>query len=352
MARKIKKNEQCELCRMRPSVYCIKRNDHTVNLCDGCYDLLIKESIDRPKQFYPKELYAFLKKSIYGQDKALKKVATGVYQHYYMSSKRMKANMLIMGPTGTGKTEIARQLTRFLDQPVLIEDTSIYTPAGYKGKDLDDMIQDLFDLCEQDKEKTENAIIILDEFDKVTTQVDHESKLHLATQQALLKILEGKKVSVRNIKERKIEYINTSRILFICMGSFSTNTDYRQINNIGFILHSNDSIKSHNDKLLMNGLIPELLGRFPYIIELEPLTKSRLYDLIMKSDISFLKEYSAMFYLQNMEIEWSEKTVRQLCEEAYKRQTGVRGVQQAIQEIIEDFIFEIDRYTETKKIKI
>lgn len=352
MAQKEKKSGQCELCRMHPSVYCIKHNGHTVNLCTGCYDTLIKENTDDLKKFYPKELYNFLKKTIIGQDKALKKVAIGVYQHYFMSSKRMKANMLIVGPTGTGKTEIARQLTRFLDRPVLIEDTSVYTPAGYKGKDLDDMIQDLFDFCEQDKEKTETAIIILDEFDKVTTQVDHESKLHLATQQALLKILEGKNIGVRNIRERKIEYINTSRILFICMGSFAVDADHKKESSIGFIFHPNDRLKSHNEELLTKGLIPELLGRFPYIVKLEPLTESGLYELVMESDISFLKEYSAMFYLQNMEIEWSKKTVRQLCEEAYKKQTGVRGVQQAIQEKIEDLIFEIDSQTEMKKIKI
>ena len=197
-----------------------------IQVCPTCYQIVKIES-DRHKtknivndpKYTLDRIYQMLSDSVIEQNHAMQQIALTIYKHI-QQKELIRTNALIVGPTGSGKTEVARQVEKYCgkDYPVLIEDISAYTPAGYKGNDLSEMVQHAYDISDSNKEKTERAIIFLDEFDKII-EIDTENGLNFLMQKSLLKFVEGRKVPVTK-RDGQVEYIDTSHMLFICLGAF------------------------------------------------------------------------------------------------------------------------------------
>lgn len=225
------------------------------------------------------------------------------------------------------------------DYPVLIEDISAYTPAGYKGNDLSEMVQHAYDISDSNKEKTERAIIFLDEFDKII-EIDTENGLNFLMQKSLLKFVEGRKVPVTK-RDGQVEYIDTSHMLFICLGAFPELIKNRECSKIplGFT-ETKGQMESISvfQELKNDGMISELLARFRAIIQLNKLSPKSLYNIVIaKKDM--WQEYHSLFYEQGKNLTITKETLQNACYDAYKNGTGVRGVHQELEMLLSKALF-------------
>ena len=327
---------------------------------------------DEDKLLSPQEIKEILDSYVIGQEEAKKTLAVAVYNHYKRINNKtdrkddveiQKSNVLLLGPTGCGKTLLAQTLAKILNVPFAIADATTLTEAGYVGEDVENILLKLIQAADYDIEKAERGIIYIDEIDKISRKSENPSITRDVSgegvQQALLKIIEGTVASVppqggRKHPHQEFLQINTENILFICGGAFEglekIVKDRTGKKSIGFgaQIDSNKDMSKYSifekllpQDLLKFGLIPEFVGRLPIIATLKELDKEALIDIVTKPKNALVKQYKKLMELDNVELEFEPEALELIVDKAIERKTGARGLRSIIEEIMRDIMFEI-----------
>lgn len=353
-----------------------------VSICNDCIELcygllkdnqsLVPNSTNPDhKNLSPKEIYALLNEYIIGQDKAKKVLSVAVHNHYKRITKAIKndvelskSNILLVGPTGCGKTLIAQTLARILEVPFAIADATCLTEAGYVGEDVENILLKLLQAADYNVEKAQKGIIYIDEIDKISRKSDNPSITRDVSgegvQQALLKLIEGTVASVspgggRKHPQQEFVQIDTTDILFICGGAFiGLDKIIQQRTNassIGFGASMRNPDNKTDNKLFENlevddivkyGMIPEFTGRLPVIATLEDLDHTALINILTKPKNCLVKQYQKLFELDDSQLEFDEAALNAIASEAAKRKTGARGLRSILENSLLDTMFDLD----------
>jgi len=324
----------------------------------------------------PKELDNFLGEYIIGQERARKLLSVAVYNHYKRIFKLhnaadddteiAKSNILLIGPTGSGKTLMAQTIARVLDVPIAIADATSLTEAGYVGEDVENILTKLIQAADGDVQRAQKGIIFLDEIDKVSRMSENRSITRDVSgegvQQALLKIIEGSSVNIppkggRKHPNQEFTSIDTTNILFICGGAFDGLDEILKRKQGKNVLGFGHEKKTKNeakptydmvepDDLVHYGLIPELVGRLPIIASLNEITEDDMVRILTEPKNSLIKQYKKLFAIDDVELNFEEDALRAIAQKAIKRKTGARGLRAILEESMIDIMYELPEHAE------
>ena len=354
--------------------------DNKAFICKNCvltaYEIIMgsvkKENLPKDlKLLPPKEIKKHLDEYVIGQERAKKIISVAVYNHYkriLFGAKTdveiQKSNILMIGPTGSGKTLIAKTLAKLLDVPLAIADATSLTEAGYVGEDVENVLLKLYQAADGDLERTERGIIFIDEIDKIGRKSENPSITRDVSgegvQQALLKIIEGSQVNVppqggRKHPNQEFLQIDTTNILFICGGAFegldSIIEKRLEGATVGFLGKTKEKLTKDDvyslvepEDLVKYGLIPEIIGRLPVIATLRELGKEDLIRVLTEPKDALIKQYKALFALDDAELEFDSDALEAVADMAIKRGTGARGLRAILEEAMVDIMFDLPEY--------
>ena len=366
-----------------------------VHICNECVTMchnILEEEFAREKKTSteqnlkplptPSEIKAHLDEFVIGQDQAKTALSVAVYNHY----KRLrydrdskndveveKSNLLLVGPTGSGKTLLAQTLARFLDVPFTIADATVLTEAGYVGEDVENILVRLLQAADYDVERAERGIVFIDEIDKIARKTANPSITRDVSgegvQQGLLKILEGTVAAVppkggRKHPEQSLVHIKTRNVLFICGGAFETLDKIiaQRVNQGGMGFGAHIKTDKENtlgelfkqlepDDLIHFGLIPELVGRLPVAVALEELDEQALLNILTRPKNALVKQFKKLFELDGIELEFTEDALQEIVKEAMARKTGARGLRSVLEKSLQKAMFELPG-TKTKNLTV